>query len=424
MKQLLNILFALMLWTISVHGQQVMAQFVAQGNQVATTTQETKVADSETVDDTTPNNDSVTISILTCTPGTLVYELYGHTAIRVREFGDHGSDWVFNYGTFSFKQPHFMWRFMLGETDYELSVIPYSYFYEAYAREGRGIDEQILNLTNQEAVRVRDALALNLDPHNAVYRYNFFYDNCTTRALARVLEPIKDKVQWGKVNAQKTLRDIVHEYSDVSPWNRFGQDLLLGAEADQPADRSKQEFAPLYAERFLTDATVKTDKGVQPLVKTHLTLLPAQFKAEDAFPISPMCAFGMLFALTLGIVIYEWKKGKNCWQFDVLLYVAQGLTGCIITFLFFFSAHPAVDSNWLIVLFNPLPLVAFPWFMKAASQHKRSWLPIAQIVLVLITLVIAALGVQKFPPELYLIMATLFVRAVKSVSHKTAIAKK
>lgn len=117
------------------------------------------------------------------------------------------------------------------------------------------------------------------------------------------------------------------------------------------------------------------------------------------------------------------EKGKNCWQFDVLLYVAQGLTGCIITFLFFFSAHPAVGSNWLIVLFNPLPLVAFPWFMKAASQHKRNWLPIAQIVLVLITLVIAALGVQKFPPELYLIMATLFVRAVKSVSNKVSIAK-
>lgn len=404
MKQLLNILLLVMLLPFAAHSQQVVAQNAAQNSN-------TELAEQ-------PVGDSVSISILTCTPGTLVYELYGHTAIRVREFGEHGSDWVFNYGTFSFKQPHFMWRFILGNTDYELSVIPYSFFYEAYVREGRGIDEQILNLTNQEAVRVRDALARNLDPHNAVYRYNFFYDNCTTRALDKVLSPIKEQVLWGKVDEQKTLRDIVHEFSDASPWNRFGQDLLLGAEVDQPADRSMQEFAPLYAERFLSEAQVKTEKGVLPLVKTHLTLLPAQYQDKDVFPVRPMVAFGMLFVVALAIIVYEWKKRKNCWQFDVLLFVAQGLTGCIISFLFFFSAHPAVGSNWLIVLFNPLPLVAFPWFMKAAIQHKRNWLPYAQVVLVVVTLVIAACGVQKFPPELYFIIATLLVRAIKILSIK------
>ena len=29
------------------------------------------------------SKDSVVVSLLTCTPGQLVYELYGHTAIRV-----------------------------------------------------------------------------------------------------------------------------------------------------------------------------------------------------------------------------------------------------------------------------------------------------------------------------------------------------
>ena len=40
------------------------------------------------------------------------------------------SDWVFNYGTFSFAQPHFVWRFVKGETDYELGVVPYALFYD------------------------------------------------------------------------------------------------------------------------------------------------------------------------------------------------------------------------------------------------------------------------------------------------------
>ena len=99
------------------------------------------LAQQNSTDNTAPaEKDSVVVSLLTCTPGNLVYELYGHTAIRVREVGARQSDWVFNYGTFSFNQPHFMWRFMLGETDYELGVVPYYLFYESYVREGRGID--------------------------------------------------------------------------------------------------------------------------------------------------------------------------------------------------------------------------------------------------------------------------------------------
>ncbi|EKC52967.1 hypothetical protein OBE_12828, partial [human gut metagenome] len=39
-----------------------------------------------------------------------------------------GEDWVFNYGMFSFNTPHFIYRFVKGETDYELGVTRYPYF--------------------------------------------------------------------------------------------------------------------------------------------------------------------------------------------------------------------------------------------------------------------------------------------------------
>ena len=45
--------------------------------------------------------DSVEVSLLTCSPGTEVYSLYGHTAIRVKSYTT-AEDWVFNYGVFSF----------------------------------------------------------------------------------------------------------------------------------------------------------------------------------------------------------------------------------------------------------------------------------------------------------------------------------
>ena len=363
------------------------------------------------------SKDSVVVSLLTCTPGQLVYELYGHTAIRVRELGARQSDWVFNYGTFSFKQPHFMWRFVLGETDYELGVVPYSLFYEAYVKEGRGIDEQVLNLTPIEAKRLVDALSTNLEPDNAIYRYNFFYDNCVTRALRQIEGAVEGTIVWPKVDENKSLRDMVHEFSAPSPWNEFGQDLLLGAEADEKADLQKQQFAPIYAERFVTEAMIKGKDGkVRHLAAPVRTLLPAQPGVQtekSGFPVGPTVVFGILLVLTLAINTAELLKKKRYWQYDVLLMVAQGLTGCIITFLFFFSSHPAVDSNWLITLFNPLPLVLFPWYMKAAAMGKRSWVMYVQGVLVVLFILSAVLGVQQYPVEVYLIATTLLVRVIE-----------
>ena len=163
--------------------------------------------------------DSVDISLITCSPGTELYQLYGHTALRVREVRQgRRSDWVFNYGTFSFKQKNFMWRFMLGETDYELSVLPYGYFYEEYVREGRAIYEQRLNPTPAEEKALVDALTQNLQPENAVYRYNFFYDNCTTRALRIVAQHVNGKVKWPQgENEQELARYCARICSKTTP---------------------------------------------------------------------------------------------------------------------------------------------------------------------------------------------------------------
>ena len=61
--------------------------------------------------------DSLQVSLLTCAPGTEVYQLYGHTALRMQD-ASKGVDVVFNYGVFDFNAPHFTWRFVLGECDY------------------------------------------------------------------------------------------------------------------------------------------------------------------------------------------------------------------------------------------------------------------------------------------------------------------
>ncbi len=354
-------------------------------------------------------SDSLSISLLTCSPGTAVYELYGHTALRVKR--GRADDWVFNYGTFSFRQPHFVWRFVLGQTDYSLSVTPYPLFYDAYAREGRAITEQRLNLTPAEARRLELFLGKNLEPDNATYRYNFFYDNCTTRAVDAITRAVDGKVEWPAADSTKTLRRIVRHYSAASPWDMFGQDMLLGSEADKPAGVREQMFAPLYAQQFAAQAVIKgSDGSTRPLAGPVVTLLAEGAASPSPSPVTPELLFSVLTGAVVLATLWEVKRRAALWWLDALLLFAQGLAGCIVALLFFFSAHPAVGSNWLVAVFNPLPLLYFPWFMKQASQGRPVYGMYAQAVMLAVCLVAGVAGLQVYPVEMYLILGTLSLR--------------
>ncbi len=82
-------------------------------------------------------------------PGEEIYSLFGHTAIRY-ENPSQGIDVVFNYGLFSFNTPNFIFRFSLGETDYQLGATDYERFAAEYAFFGRSVWQQTLNLTDEE----------------------------------------------------------------------------------------------------------------------------------------------------------------------------------------------------------------------------------------------------------------------------------
>ena len=199
-------------------------------------------------------------SLLTCGPGEEIYELYGHTALRLCN-DETGDDRVYNYGMFNFDKPHFVWRFVMGQTDYELGVQNFDSFVYAYYYQGRSVVEQQLNLTPQEAERLYTLLEENYRPENRVYRYNFLYDNCTTRAVAMLERAIDGRLVLPAGEGDKTFRDIIHEFSAGSPWDKAGQDLLIGAEVDRPVDLRRQFFAPMYAKRYLSYAVIEEPDG-------------------------------------------------------------------------------------------------------------------------------------------------------------------
>ena len=314
--------------------------------------------------------DSVRISLLTCAPGSEIYALFGHSAIRY-ENPEKDQDWVFNYGMFSFKEPNFVMRFVKGETDYQLGVVPFRYFETEYALRGSSVYQQVLNLTDEEKVRLISLLEENYLPSNRVYRYNYFYDNCTTRARDKVEESIQGKVVYPETEKEVSFRDIIHEFTAGSEWGEFGIDLCLGSEADEPIDERKQMFAPFYMMEAARGAMIHRVDTVVPLVLEEFKVVDAVLEDEPAFPLSPMtCAMGLLVA-TAFVVGWGIRKGRPCLAWNVLMFFLQGLGGCIVAFLFFFSLHPTVGSNWLLMLFHPLALFYLPIMIYRGIKGKK-----------------------------------------------------
>ena len=53
---------------------------------------------------------------------------------------------------------------------------PMSNFVTEYSRKKRGVREQILNLNEDEKLRLISLIIENYQPENRNYKYDFFYD--------------------------------------------------------------------------------------------------------------------------------------------------------------------------------------------------------------------------------------------------------
>lgn len=350
-------------------------------------------------------------SLLTCEPGTEVYQLFGHTALRMRD-AESGRDLVFNYGMFSFDAPNFRWRFTRGETDYSLGITPFKYFEYEYALRGSNVTEQILDLEPDEALRLRDLLFENYKPENRVYRYNYFYDNCTTRARDMIEKSVDGLVEYPEaLGNDKSLRDVLHEFAHG--WNRLGIDLLLGWEADLPASGRQQMFAPLYLMRDMSSAVAVRDGVSRPLVKSEkMAVVTSVEKDDEDFPLTPAAASAILLMLCLAVLHMAYHHGWPLWPWESFLLILQGLAGLIISFLVFFSVHPAVGSNVLVWFFNPLPLLLLPFVIYNDIKNRCIWFHYVNMAWAAAFLILCLFTVQFIPLMVYVLASCLLLTSV------------
>lgn len=313
--------------------------------------------------------DSVSVSLITCGPGSEIWSQYGHSALRIRDMRT-GQDVAVNYGMFSSHQPWFVLRFIFGLTDYHVDCEPFDLFMEEYREEGRSVVEQRLNLSAADKLRVQAALYDNLRPENKMYRYNFFYDNCSTRPRDIVARNVAGVVSYNNhIDPRQSFRRIIHQWNNADPWAQFGEDLLLGVRADRNTTRPEQQFLPRQLELDFDSATV----GGRPLVESKVELAPQTLQPDTGFEITPLMVMAALLALSVVIAAVELRLKRAAYWWDVLLMVATTVPGLVLT-LMLFSQHPCVKPNLLMFFLNPLPLL-FGWHVvrKSRRDGARRW---------------------------------------------------
>ena len=366
------------------------------------------------------------VSLVTAWPGSEIYELCGHEAIRIK--GD-GIDSVWNYGVFNFAEPNFVYRFVKGETDYMVDSYPFAWFMPEYQSRGRRVEEQVLNLSDAEIEKLHALLRKAATPPNNRYRYNYIKNNCSTQ-IADLLDSIGGgKVVYTDTVIHPTFREAMRAYHKNYPWYQFGIDVALGNGLEEELTQREELFIPV--EFYRHAAKAKLPDG-RPLVKATNVLYAGRDNAIEGptpFLLTPLWVSIVVAAVTLILIALCWRK--NCipkWWYAFYFGVA-GLAGCLVAFLVCFSLHAATSPNLLIFWLNPLQLIipfSLWWKNMKYPLLAMMWLNIAVVGMLLVLMPIFDRG-QAGQTAFIILMATDIILAayyLKVALRKQEVVKK
>ncbi len=310
------------------------------------------------------------ISLLTCTPGDELYSTFGHSAYRVID-SNSVTDIVYNYGTFNFDDSDFYLKFIRGKLLYYVSPEPfndtggYMGFKTLYQSTNRGITEQVLNLSAEEKISIRSFLNENIKEANKYYKYDFFFDNCTTR-LRDILKKQHDSAftQTAVMPMGSRFRQAIHQYLDQNnkAWSKLGIDILLG----QPCD------AMMTAEQmqFLPDNLMKSlDSSKHKDVLSSENLYPINNDGNKKTLFTPFVVFALLFVFIFVTGLIKSKFANIFLQgFDGLFFFLSGALGVMLIFMWTGTDHQMCKNNFNLLWAWPTHTV-----MAFFVNSNKSW---------------------------------------------------
>ena len=378
--------------------------------------------------DSTQSISAPRISLITCHAGSIMYELCGHTAIRVQH---NENDWAVNYGLFEFKSKNFALKFLKGETDYRVGAYPFEQFLIHYLNENRRIVEQEINLTPEQSWMLLDLLDINLRPENCTYRYNYVKNNCATKPINLIEQVVNDTIAFSEPGIDGSnnwsYRDEMRHFHKNYPWYQLGIDLALGSGIDYQLSTREKMFAPMTLECMMRGATITDSLGNKiPIIKKETIInegAPAQLPPTPLI-LSPLFIFTLLFGCTLLISFRDFKRKQISRWFDSIIYGCFGFASIIITFLIFVSVNEATSPNYLFLWLNPLCFIPTICIWIKKCNKIVTYYHIFNIVALILLTIILTSGIQTGNKAIAPLLLIGVIRSVTNIYISRCVAKK
>jgi uncharacterized membrane protein len=347
--------------------------------------------------------------LLTCAPGIETYSIYGHSAIRIVIPGKH-LDTVYNWGVFDFDTPNFVWKFAKGRLDYMVIAEPLNGFLQEYFFEKRSVYSQKINIDPNETHKLIGLINENLKPENVKYRYDFFYDDCTTRIRDLLEKSIGEKLKYPPPESGKipTFRDMIGKYQNPYPWLKFGVDLLIGSTADKKAVFRDRMFLPIDMKDELSKSVIYRSDKMIPLLQNPEVLLEFNSPVtRQKFFTAPPFIFTLVVILTL-ILAAVIKSRKIIKLIDIIIYSFFSVLSLLMIFFNFFTDHQQMKWNLNIIWLNPFIIMCL--IMLILNKTGMFWFRFVFFISAGF-IVLHFILPQEFNPGFYLLAIILLIRS-------------
>jgi uncharacterized protein DUF4105 len=309
---------------------------------------------------------NLTVYVLTIGWGDVVWERFGHNAIWIKD-RTGGTDVTYNWGMFDFNQPHFLRRFLTGDTRYWMEPRPLNELLAEYRTRNRSVLAQELNLTPAQRLKLKQFVEWNALPQNKFYRYDYYRDNCSTRLRDALDHALAGQLQLATVSrmtsatyrwhTQRLLTGDIPLYTGVT--------LALGHPADKPLSLWNEMFLPVRMAGAFRTVSIPDSTGARiPLVRSEAALFTSGRAPEPAAPPNYFpwyVAIGILLGGGLIALVRSAEGGNRVALFaatavTTLWSLVAGLSGTALVFAWAFTKHYFMGRNENLMHFDPLSI--------------------------------------------------------------------
>ncbi len=315
------------------------------------------------------------VYLMTMGQGDEVFEKFGHNAIVVWDDAA-GQPLVYNWGMFDFAQPNFIGRFLSGDTKYWMQPFSLMQTLRLYQQLNRTVSLQELQLTPSQKTRLVAMLAENAKEENKYYRYDYYRDNCSTRARDAI-----DAVSGGALKRAMTAQPGQGSYR----WHTrrllaysaplyFGSELVLGVDADVPLTGWDEAFLPQSLSESVKRIELPAAEGLPArLLAGPVDTLFRADRGPEPTDVRWRVALAALAGVMIGVVLTGMIRIGR-----VAAATAMAVWSLVITVLgtgmllaWFATRHVFMANNPSVALLNPAWLLG----LVAAVMVLRGGVP-------------------------------------------------